>query len=220
MSTRIADSLLVLRDEINQRWPERDTSSDCAYGDTSHQHNGSSSDHNPWLKDPDGVGVVRALDTDVDGINAAWLAEHFRSLGSKGDARLSVGGYVIYNRRIASERDDWAWRTYTGSNPHTSHIHVSVSRDQTPGYDSHGDWSIADPFEGYTDNEKASIREYDELLREGRNLARRRQLRREMTAQRKRIWHIAQPVAAGGDGKGWDYGRRRARYRSLLARTQ
>jgi hypothetical protein len=41
---------------------------------------------------------------------------------------------------------------------------------------------------------------------------------RNLTAQRKLIWQKAQ-VRPRGDGRGWDYGDRRHRYHSLLART-
>ena len=40
-----------------------------------------------------------------------------------------------------------------------------------------------------------------------------------MKAQRKRVWRAAQSSGDGGDGRGWDYANRRARYRSLLSRT-
>jgi lysozyme len=39
-----------------------------------------------------------------------------------------------------------------------------------------------------------------------------------LTAQRKLIWQTAQPKPRG-DGHGWEYGYRRQRYHSLLART-
>ncbi|MBM7788792.1 hypothetical protein [Tenggerimyces flavus] len=41
-------------------------------------------------------------------------------------ARLNVT-YLIWNRRIASPASNppWSWRAYTGSNPHTDHVHVS-----------------------------------------------------------------------------------------------
>lgn len=77
-----------------------------------------------------------------------------------------------------------------------------------------------DPLDGYTAAEKRWIREYDRLLRENQNLARRRSLRAAMTKQRKRIWRVAQPRADGGDGHGWNHQHRRARYASLLARTR
>jgi peptidoglycan hydrolase-like protein with peptidoglycan-binding domain len=130
----VASSLLVLRDEINRRWPNRDKRSDGTIGDEAHRR--SKSDHNP-----NGKGVVRALDVDVDGINAAWLAEHVRQLGAKGDARLVDGGYAIFNHRIASEVEGWRWRAYRGSNPHTAHVHVSVSRAER-GYDSTAAWGV------------------------------------------------------------------------------
>lgn len=75
-----------------------------------------------------------------------------------------------------------------------------------------------DPLAGYTPSERRWIREYDRLVRSGRDPGRRRVLRRVMTEQRKRIWKIAQPASGGGDGKGWTRARKR-RYASLRART-
>jgi hypothetical protein len=80
--------------------------------------------------------------------------------------------------------------------------------------------TLSDPLRGYTDAERRWIREYDELHRGRRNRERRRVLRNVMQAQRKRIWRAAQPRSSGGDGRGWDQANRRARYRSLLARTR
>jgi lysozyme len=80
--------------------------------------------------------------------------------------------------------------------------------------------SDPDRWEGYTASERRWIEEYDRLLRERRNLPRRRVLRRVMLAQRKRIWRLAQPRSAGGDGRGWQEANRAARYSSLKARTR
>lgn len=77
----------------------------------------------------------------------------------------------------------------------------------------------ADPLAGYTAAEIDWIREYDRLRREQRDPARRVVLRAAMTRQRKRIWRAAQPSVNGGDGKGWDWDRRRDRYHSLLERS-
>jgi len=135
---RAARSLTQLRKEIDLRWPNRDHASDGTIGDAAHCPPGqpSSSDHCR-----NAAGVVRALDIDKDGIQAAWLAEHVRKLGANGDPRLKNGGYVIFNRRIASWSHGWRWRPYTGANPHTSHIHFSVSRDAA-GYDKPGGWGV------------------------------------------------------------------------------
>ncbi|MGH3994992.1 MAG: hypothetical protein ACRDSN_21320 [Pseudonocardiaceae bacterium] len=123
--------------EVNTRWPRRDRGSDGTIGDAAHASR--SSDHNPWVV-VGGTGVVRARDIDVGGIDAGWLAEHLRRLGAAGDRRLTGGGYVILNRRITTP-DFSGWRAYTGTNPHTSHMHVSFSR-HAAGFDSRAGWGI------------------------------------------------------------------------------
>lgn len=140
MAWRLARSIVTLRRELDELWPDRDRRSDGTIGDAAHAS--SESDHNPWVKDPSGTGVVRAIDVDVDGIDAPGLVVMWREMGAAGDVRLQFGGYVIYNRRIASSRDGWAWRPYSGKNPHTGHAHLSVSRQQA-GYDSPAGWLAA-----------------------------------------------------------------------------
>jgi lysozyme len=76
-----------------------------------------------------------------------------------------------------------------------------------------------EPLDGYTDDERRWIREYDTLARNNGDLDRRRSLRRAMAEQRRRIWHSAQPKQRGGDGHGWEANHRDERYASLLART-
>lgn len=124
MSYYLAPSLVQLRDEINERWPNRDKASDGWVGDTSHQ--ARVSDHNPDYADG---GVVRAIDIDEDGIDtAAVLAQVLH------DPRVS---YVIYERRI------WGgirWRPYTGSNGHTKHIHISIKHSAAA--EKAGSWGI------------------------------------------------------------------------------
>jgi hypothetical protein len=63
-----------------------------------------------------------------------------------------------------------------------------------------------------TRHERKLCRELDRLRRERRDVARRREIVRELTAQRKRIFREAQK-------SGWKPRNRRPRYRSLLART-
>jgi hypothetical protein len=147
VSWRLADSLIVLRREVDAAFPHRSKASDGTIGDASHVAEGTASDHNPWVHDPAGVGVVRAFDITsaglkAPGITADDIAEKFRLLGLHGDDRLTGGGYVIFNRRIASGVADWKWRTYHGSSPHTEHIHLSVSRHQS-GYDAKESWGLA-----------------------------------------------------------------------------
>lgn len=136
MSTwHLAGSLVALRDAVNAHWPHRDRTSDGTIGDAAHQKVGSASDHNPWLNN-----TVRAMDIDKDGIDAAWLAEQLRLTGMHGDPRLVGGGYVIYNHQITAP-DFSHWTPYDGSDPHTSHIHVSVTRNPS-GYEYGGPWAF------------------------------------------------------------------------------
>lgn len=126
----------ALLQAVNTRWPNRDKASDGWIGDAAHASR--SSDHNPWIV-VNGWGVVRARDIDKDGIDAAWLAEELRKMGAARDPRLIGGGYVIFNRRI-TKPDFSGWQVYNGSNPHTSHIHVSFSRNEA-GFDSTSPWA-------------------------------------------------------------------------------
>lgn len=135
MSWRVAKSLMDLRGEIDARWPKRDRATDGSIGNPAHA--AVKSDHNP-----NSAGVVRAVDIDSDGIPAGWLANHVRKRGEAGDGRLTPGGYVIFNHRIASDVGGWAWRDYTGSNPHTSHLHVSCTTSAS-GYDDGGSWGVS-----------------------------------------------------------------------------
>jgi hypothetical protein len=62
-------------------------------------------------------------------------------------------------------------------------------------------------------DERRWVVEYDRLHGAGRDLERRRTLRRAMRRRRREIWTEAQRT-------GWDANRRRERYRTLLARTK
>ena len=137
MSWRVAKSLMKLREQVNQRWPTRSKDNDGTIGDEAHASR--SSDHNPWVRDGNGSGVVTALDITHDprsGCDSYALAEVFRT---SRDPRIK---YIISNRRIcSSDVEPWQWRPYHGSNPHDHHVHVSVKSE--PGqYDSEALWNL------------------------------------------------------------------------------
>jgi murein L,D-transpeptidase YcbB/YkuD len=85
------------------------------------------------------TGVVTALDITHDpsnGVNTHAIADYLRV---KRDPRIK---YVISNHRIwSSVQSPYTWRKYTGSNPHVSHMHVSV-HSQKSHYDSERDWDL------------------------------------------------------------------------------
>lgn len=83
-------------------------------------HASTVSDHNP---DPD--GSVDAADFMIrDGFTADDAERLFQQLRASRDGRIK---YVIYNRRIFSRTvSPWSVRAYSGTDPHTNHVHVSV----------------------------------------------------------------------------------------------
>ncbi len=134
---RLAESLVTLRNQVNQAAPARSTASDGWIGDRAHRRRRS--DHNPHIRDGQ-YNVVSALDITNDpdnGCNCEVLAD---ALITGKDPRIK---YVIWNRRIfSSVVTPWTWRDYSGSNPHIKHIHISVLADKSK-YDSSDEWTIS-----------------------------------------------------------------------------
>jgi hypothetical protein len=140
---RPARSLITLKNQVNERAPNRNRASDGTIGDTRHCGSSSStSDHCPRIID-NGVGVVTAIDITHDpshNCDANQIAEAIRA---SRDSRVK---YIIWNRRIANSSsiggaEPWQWRAYSGSNPHTRHIHISV-KSNSAQYDSTNAWEI------------------------------------------------------------------------------
>lgn len=138
MTWRLAKSLEALRNQVNKAWPKRSKAADGSIGDAAHASR--SSDHNPWVKDG-GAGVVTAIDITHDpkgGCDAGRLAD---VLVASRDPRIK---YIIWNRRIVSGAggpSPWTWRKYTGSNPHSMHVHISAQSSKAL-YDDAGRWAL------------------------------------------------------------------------------
>lgn len=143
MAWRIAKSLEVLRRQLNELFPNRSKVSDGGIGDARHQAS-KSSDHNPWVKDKTGGGVVTARDftfdnnpADGEGIDCQRLAD---VLVEGRDPRIK---YIIWNRQIiSSAQQPWRWRAYTGTNAHKHHLHISVMSEQKL-FDDEKEWNLA-----------------------------------------------------------------------------
>lgn len=133
---RVAKCLLTLRDQWKAEHPG--AANPGFIGDAAHA--ARTSDHNPWVDDPTStVNVVTAGDfyhQPSIGADAGELAE---ALKQAKDRRVK---YVIWNRRIWSlARDREGWRKYNGTDPHTGHVHVSVTSSY-PLYDRTSPWDI------------------------------------------------------------------------------
>lgn len=133
MSWRLADSLEQLRGEVNRTWPSRSKDSDGTVSSKRHRQQNPNSDH-----DPNSDGVVTAIDITADGD----IAERLWQLILNGrDPRVK---YAIYEKRIVRSYSKpgipaWTPTAYHGTNPHISHIHISVSANRTL-YDSTAPW--------------------------------------------------------------------------------
>lgn len=137
MAWRIARSLQMAFVAFDTRFPNRDRRTDGAYGDPAHQT--SRSGHNPddtpgslpESEDDDNEPEVRAIDVDADlnepGATMWDVVQAILATPADRDRLL----YIIHQRRIWSKSQGWRERSYTGSNPHTSHVHLSGD----PAYD-------------------------------------------------------------------------------------
>lgn len=128
MAWRLANSLTTLRNQVNAAYPARNKASDGTIGDAA--HSSRTSQHNP-----NPAGVVTAIDITHDpahGVNGQVLADALIT-----DSRA---WYVIFNRRIRYYGG--AWQAYSGSNPHTAHVHLSTKQD-AGNYDNSRNWNLS-----------------------------------------------------------------------------
>lgn len=116
MSWHVAPDLATLIAQVKAKHPEMTI---YTIGDTAHQ--AEASDHNP-----DSDGSVNAADFMIGNhFTASDAAALASRLASVQDKRMA---YVIYNRRICSTTvSPGSWRAYSGADPHTNHVHVSVT---------------------------------------------------------------------------------------------
>ncbi len=122
---READSLVVLREQIQKLCPFRDTRSDGWIGDAAHQLR--KSDHNPWVMNgKTGIVTAQDIDSDLNSKNITMDSIVAAICRSK-DNRVK---YLIWNKQITAKNSQLQqWIPYTGPDPHKSHLHISVLPD-------------------------------------------------------------------------------------------
>ncbi|GIJ30163.1 hypothetical protein Vqi01_53250 [Micromonospora qiuiae] len=109
-------ALTNFRNAVNAAYPNRDKKSDGTIGDAAHQK--TSSDHNP---DPDGSVDAWDMDVEVNGDGMPYR-EDIERLKRVFEQHESAQ-YWIHDHLIASRGSGWVRRVYTGSSPHTEHVH-------------------------------------------------------------------------------------------------
>lgn len=110
----IAPSLGKLREEIDERWPNRSKASDGWIAD--YAHSLRVSEHNP-----DSGGIVRAMDITTDGSPRTPTADELLAL-VRYDKRLH---YIVSRRKIYNSHS-YGVKKYGGPNPHITHMHFSL----------------------------------------------------------------------------------------------
>lgn len=127
----VAPSLDALLASVNQQFPKRDKRSDGALGDASHA--ARASEHNPcWTCTGYQHGIIRARDFDIDDNDAGRDLRRELLAATIGHPAV---WYVISNGIIYSRTYNWAARKYTGPNPHTGHVHVSIRKTEAAAKD-------------------------------------------------------------------------------------
>lgn len=134
---RTAQSLLVLRDQINAMAPHRSKASDGTKGDPAHETR-------PSRHNPNDAGVVCALDVTDDPAHGCSIHQIAEQVRAHPHPNLA---YIISNRRVAGRSTGWAWHEYKGPNPHIKHAHFAVGEgpdgEPRPPYDDAQPWKIS-----------------------------------------------------------------------------
>jgi len=129
---------LALRDLLLSRYPSTKSlgvSRSCDVGGQSEHKEGRAFD---WGADVTNAADVAAVNDFLDALFATDAAGHKHAL-----ARRMGIMYVIWNQKIWGAYDMTAgWRTYEGDNPHTDHVHISLSWAGGRGQTSYWSGSI------------------------------------------------------------------------------
>jgi Putative peptidoglycan binding domain len=155
MSWVVVPCLLEGRSQLNNRFPNRAKNAEGTIGDTSHQ--ASASSHNPDLtgspeyRDGDSQDEVRAWDADknlndkvtMEQVVQLWITK------ARSGAMWWVR-YLIYNGRIWHKRDGFVTHTYTGSDNHSSHVHVNSDFTQAADTATGTNWHLSELGGGST----------------------------------------------------------------------
>lgn len=149
---RLAGSLVTLAGEIQRAHP--DLTCLGTLGNTAHQAEGYGSDHNPFIKGPDGLGIVRAIDIGGPDAELRALRQQLWALYAAQDSRVWEFGYM----KGCSDNLINNWGLPFGTHIDTGdagHLHISVTQvngnsPSPSGYvaaiDSIAPWGVADPL--------------------------------------------------------------------------
>ena len=109
-------AIAVLR-QATALWPKRKKLSDGLLPSAAHLKLSPNSDHNTGL-------AVDLTHDPKNGVDCAVISEKLKE-----DERVS---YLIFNKKIWSRKLGKSGnRVYTGTNPHSKHLHISINPDKS-----------------------------------------------------------------------------------------
>lgn len=131
--------------QATRLWPRRSKRSDGIVPSFAHTVRNPRSDHEPGR-----AGYCHAVDLTHDpqhGCDCAVISENIvRACRAGVEKRVTL---VIFDNRIASVDDGFAWRAYRGDNPHKTHMHVSI-RDTKKACEDTSDWPLEESMDKRT----------------------------------------------------------------------
>lgn len=139
---RLAGSLIQLGHEV----AALDSEFTClgTIGDASHAAQGTASDHNPWVKDAHGVGVVRAIDIGGPDAKLKALRQIIWGRYAASDPRIFPAGYAKGCSDNLINNEGLPFGTHEDDGD-AGHLHISVG---LTGYDSTASWNLGATFSG------------------------------------------------------------------------
>src|SRR5512145_1286686 len=123
MAWYLNPALTGFRNAVNVAYPDRDRKSDGTIAD---EHHGSDSDHQPDAPPEEEVDAWD-MDVELNGVGRPYAAdvEHLKTVFQNHPSSR----YWIHNRQIARRVDEWERKNYTGTNPHTEHVHWNTREE-------------------------------------------------------------------------------------------
>ena len=123
MSCRASKAAAAGLSQATALWPNRNRASDGTCASQAHSQQNPSSDH-----EPNEFGEAMAFDLTDDpahGIDTWALWDDIRQ---RRDPRVKYGicDRQMFSSYPSSGYPAWTWRPYSGSNPHTTHGHMSI----------------------------------------------------------------------------------------------
>lgn len=124
MSCRPSDAAAAGLSQATELWPNRNKASDGTCASQGHSQQNPTSDH-----EPNENGEAMAFDLTDDpahGVDTWALWEDIRQ-GKDPRVKYGICDRQMFSSYPSSGYAAWTWRPYSGSNPHTSHAHMSIA---------------------------------------------------------------------------------------------